>query len=85
MSYCFDTMVGVYRQHVYPLLQKDGKEDLAMRFELLIEAMHSANHDVPSKDGVFKGDGINKHPSVSAAARKLDECAQKYKPQIPGS
>lgn len=75
MSYVFDTMRSVFRQHVYPLLEKAGKEEVALRFEALIEEIHSANHDVPSPDGTFKGDGINKHGPVTRAARELEESA----------
>lgn len=75
MSYVFDTMRSVFQQHVYPLLEKAGKEEIALRFQDLIEEIHSANHNVPSPDGVFKGDGINKHGPVTRAARDLEECA----------
>jgi hypothetical protein len=73
MSYAYDTMGSVFRYHIRPLLAAAGKERLADHFEDLIEEMHSANHDVPSADGIFKGDGINKHHGVSRAARELDE------------
>lgn len=76
MSYCYDVMSRVFRTHVYPLLERDGKEKLAMRFEMLIEDMHSANHNVPSKDGIFKGDGINKDAGVTRAARELEDAAK---------
>ena len=78
MSYVFDTMRSVFSRHVAPMLRKAGKEDLAMDFEALIEEMHSANHKVPSPDGVFNGDGINKHGPVERAARELEECAKKH-------
>lgn len=78
MSYCYDVMQGVFRRHITLLLVKDGKEDLALHFAMLIQDMHSANHEVPSEDGVFKGDGINKHPGVSRTARELDECAKRH-------
>ncbi len=77
MSYVYDVMSGIYSRHIRPLLEKDGKEELAMRFDFLIQDMHNANHNVPSADGVFKGDGINKDERVHRAARELDECAKK--------
>ena len=70
MSYAFDVMASVWASDVRPRLDD---ERLAMHFEMLIEAMHSANHRVPSANGVFKGDGVNKDPEVTAAARELDE------------
>lgn len=73
MSYCYDVMRSVFEGHIAPLLRKEGKEELSMRFSMLIEDMHSANHNVPSPDGVFKGDGINKDHAVSRSARELDE------------
>lgn len=69
MSYCYDVMSRVFAQEIAPKLEAG----LALHFEMLIEAMHSANHRVPSADGVFKGDGINKSREVSEAARELDD------------
>lgn len=77
MSYVYDVMSGVFSRHIRPLLEKDGKGDLAMRFDFLIQDMHEANHNVPSADGVFKGDGINKDDRVHRAAVKLDDIAKK--------
>lgn len=76
MSYVFDTMRRAWASHIRPLVVQAHGEELAFRFEGLIEEMHSANHDVPSRDGVFKGDGINKDPRVTRAARELEECIQ---------
>jgi hypothetical protein len=70
MSYCYDVMLRVFEDRIRPKLDDD---ELAYRFQDLIDAMHEANHQVPSADGVFKGDGINKAASVSRAARELDE------------
>jgi hypothetical protein len=78
VSYVFDTMASVFRVHIHPLLVEKGKEDLGLEFQMLIEEMHSANHNVPSPDGIFKGDGINKHGPVTRAARELEECAKKH-------
>lgn len=78
MSYCYDLMRGVYMKHIHPILVREGMERLSLHFEMLIEDMHSANHKVPSADGVFKGDGINKDPAVSRAARELDEYVKEF-------
>lgn len=83
MSYCYDVMGGIYMRHIHPLLVKEGKETLSLRFEMLIQEMHSANHRVPSPDGVFKGDGINKDHGVSRAARELDEAAKEIERAKP--
>lgn len=77
MSYCYDVMSKIFREHIYHLLVKEGKEHLALRFDMLIQDMHNANHNVPSADGVFSGDGINKDPRVERAAHELEECAKK--------
>ena len=73
MSYVYDVMARVWRTHVRDLVVAKHGEMFAFHFEALMEEMHSANHDVPSKDGVFKGDGINKDPRVHRAARELEE------------
>ena len=75
MSYCYDVMSRVFNGHVRRLLEENGKEKLAYRFERLIEDMHNANHEVPSANGVFKGDGINKDARVTKAAQNLDMAA----------
>ena len=72
MSFAYDTQVSVWRKHIFPLV--DAKDpELAMLFEMLMGDMHDANHKVPSANGVFKGDGINKDPQVTRSARKLEE------------
>jgi len=68
-------MRGVFHRHCFSLLALVGKEAIAQDFENLIDEMHSVNHDLPSRDGVFKGDGMNKDPRVTRAARMLDETA----------
>lgn len=83
MSYVFDTMSRVWAQHVRPLVAAKHGEMFAFHFEALIEEMHSANHNVPSKDGVFKGDGINKDPGVHRAARELEEFVKTMGPKAP--
>lgn len=70
MSYAFDTMAHVFGERIRPHVPDSM---LAELFSELIEAMHSANHRVPSADGVFNGDGVNKAPEVADAARRLDE------------
>lgn len=73
MSYAYDVMASAFRHHIAPRID----QELAHHFSDLIEEMHSANHGVPSADGIFKSDGINKHAGVSRAARELDECVKK--------
>ncbi|KKM57645.1 hypothetical protein LCGC14_1550560 [marine sediment metagenome] len=70
MSFAFDTLMSVWMKRVRP-----GITDatLAYRFEDLFEEMHSANHDVPDANGIFKGDGVNKSGHVTRAARDLEE------------
>lgn len=70
MSYAYDLMSSVFENRIRPKLDDDN---LASLFSELIDAMHEANHKVPSADGVFKGDGINKDSGVSRAARELDD------------
>lgn len=70
MSYAFDLMSTVFEDHIRPKLADD---ELALHFTALIDAMHEANHKVPSPDGVFKGDGINKDGGVTRAARELEQ------------
>ena len=70
MSHAFDVMARVFREKIAPHVVD---EQLVMRFEMLIQDMHSANHNVPSADGIFTGDGVNKDRIVSDSARKLDE------------
>ena len=84
MSYAYDTMRRVWNEFARPLVVEKHGEMLAMHFESLIEEMHSANHDLPSKDGVFKGDGINKDPRVSRAARELEEIAEEIRKKGSG-
>jgi hypothetical protein len=81
VSYVYDVQRRVWAEHVRPLLLKDGKEMLALHFEALMESMHSANHRVPSADGIMKGDGINHDPEVCRDARELEEFVKK--PQKP--
>jgi len=73
MSYVYDIQRRVWTEKIRPLVVTQHGEMFAFRFEALMEEMHSANHDVPSKDGVFKGDGINKDPRVCKVARELEE------------
>ena len=72
MSYAFDVMSSVWSQHIRPHIPN---EEIAMRFEMLFQTMHDANHEVSYS--VFEGDGLNKHPAVTADARKLDELRKK--------
>jgi hypothetical protein len=88
MSYAYDVMMRVWMDHLRPhvVASEDAKyHELADRFEELIESMHSANHKVPSADGVFKGDGLNKDPAVSRAARELDEYTRDNFPKNTGT
>jgi hypothetical protein len=73
MSYVYDVQRRVWTEHIRPLVVARHGEIFTFVFESLMEEMHSANHNVPSKDGVFKGDGINKDPGVHRAARELEE------------
>jgi len=73
MSYVYDLQRRVWTEKIRPLVVAQHGEMFAFHFEALMEEMHSANHNVPSKDGVFKGDGINKDPGVCRAARELEE------------
>lgn len=73
MSYVYDVQRRIWAEHIRPLVIARHGEMFAFHFEMLMEEMHSANHAVPSKDGVFKGDGINKDPRVCLAARELEE------------
>lgn len=73
MSHAFDTLTRALNEHVVPLLNKDKKPELALLIGMLVDEMHSANHRVPSADGVFSGDGVNKDRDVGRAARELDE------------
>jgi hypothetical protein len=75
MSYVYDVMERVFINQIAPRL--DDPELVAL-FEHLIAAMHSANHKVPSADGIFKGDGINKDPGVSRAAHALEEYVKSH-------
>jgi hypothetical protein len=79
VSYAYDVMRRVWNEYARPLVVEKHGEMLAFEFEGLIEEMHSANHDLPSKDGVFSGDGINKDPRVSRAARELEEFVKELK------
>lgn len=74
MSYAFDVQARVWSAHIRPHI-KD--EQLAMRFEMLMDDMHSANHRVPSANGVFRGDGVNKDGAVTRGARNLEAYVQK--------
>lgn len=75
MSYAFDTMARVFSERIRPHVPDPV---LAELFGELIEAMHSANHRVPSADGVFNGDGVNKDPAVTRAARDLDAYVREH-------
>ena len=82
MSYAFDTQAQVWRDHIRPLIKDDH---LAMRFEMLMQEMHDANHKVPSANGIFSGDGINKDGQVTKLARQLDEYVRENSEQIAES
>lgn len=83
MSYVYDLQRRVWSEHIRPLVVARHGEMFAFHFEALMEEMHSANHEVPSKDGVFKGDGINKDPRVCRAARELEEFVKEMGPKSP--
>jgi len=86
MSYVYDLQRRVWTEQIRPLVVARHGEMFAFQFEALMEEMHSANHAVPSKDGVFKGDGINKDPGVCRAARELQEFVEKeMKPRAPSN
>lgn len=83
MSHVYDVQRRVWTEHIRPLVVARHGEMFAFHFEALMEEMHSANHDVPSKDGIFKGDGINKDPRVCRAARELEEYVKEMAPKAP--
>lgn len=70
MSYCFDTISRVYRDRILPHVPD---RELAEMFQGVLDEIHSANHNVPSANGVFKGDGLNKDPNLTAAVREMEE------------
>ncbi len=74
MSSAFDTLMHVWSKRVRPLLTDHS---LAYAFENLFQEMHSANHDVSNPKSALKGDGVNKDPRVSKAARELEEYDRK--------
>ena len=84
MSYVYDLQRRVWTEKIRPLVVAQHGEMFAFHFEALMEEMHSANHNVPSKDGVFKGDGINKDPGVCRAARELEEYVEEMRKKSPG-
>lgn len=83
MSYVYDVQRRVWTEHIRPLVVARHGEMFAFHFEALMEEMHSANHGVPSMDGIFKGDGINKAPGVNRAARELEEFVKEMGPKAP--
>lgn len=74
MSYCFDVVSRVYREKILPHVPD---QEVAALFADVLDEMHSANHKLPSADGLFKGDGLNKDPRVTRAAQVLEEAAEK--------
>ncbi len=74
MSYAFDVMSSVFSRHIRKHVPND---EIAMRFEMLIETMHNANHNCDLQGSNLIGDGVNKHSAVTSDARKLDECVKK--------
>lgn len=76
MSYCFDTISRIYRDKIEPHIPD---KDLAYRFGMVLEAIHEANHRVPSANGVFKGDGLNKDPDLHAAVQRLDQMVSRQR------
>lgn len=69
MSFAYDVQAAVWNKHIRPHVKNDR---LAMFFEMLMDDMHDANHKVPSANGVFKGDGVNKDAGVTFSAQRLD-------------
>lgn len=78
MSYVYDVQASVWYQHIRPHI-KD--ETLAMRFEMLMQDMHDANHKCTHRHSNLEGDGVNKDLQVHGSARKLDE----YVKELEGS
>lgn len=74
MSYTFDTISRVWYERIRPHVPD---LELAMHFDECLEAIHSANHRVPSADGVFKGDGLNHDGELNRAVRELEEYVKK--------
>lgn len=70
MSYCFDQMARWFRDRFEP---KSGDVQEKYLFSMIIEEMHGANHMLPSGDGRFSGDGLNKSQRVTRAVRDLEE------------
>jgi len=52
---------------------KSGDQMEKTLFAMIIEEMHGANHMLPSGDGRFSGDGLNKSGRVTAAVRQMEE------------
>lgn len=76
MSYAFDVLATVWDEHIRPYVPN---EEIAMRFEMLFETMHSANHNCNLQGSNLIGDGVNKHSGVTSDARKLDELDKKVR------
>lgn len=70
MSRVFDIAEGVYRKHIRKHVP-DGM--LAELFAQVLAAMHSANHRVPSADGIFEGDGLNHDTQLIRATERLEK------------
>jgi hypothetical protein len=64
MSYCFDVMSRAWAELRDKLPEEARYGEAAIRFEILINAMHEANRRL--------GDAINHDETVSVAARRLD-------------
>ncbi len=65
MSVNFDRLSAIWAKHIRPVLEAEGKENLAYRFERVLEELHEANHRA--------GDVINKDPAVHKAVNRLLE------------
>ena len=76
MSYAFDVMSSVWSEHIRPHVPND---QIAMRFEMLLETMHNANHNCDLQGSNLIGDGVNKHSGVTSDARKLDALDKKLR------
>ncbi len=64
MSYCYDVMSRAWATLREKLPPEEQNGELAVRFELLINEMHEANHKLK--------DAINHDDRVTRAARRLD-------------
>ena len=84
MSYSFDIMLRTWKEELKPSLVQHSLAHSPQRllinsFQRLIKAMHEANHKVPSWDGSFQNDGVDKDIGVANAAHALSSLTSRTK------